>query len=217
MKALPLTTGLVLFAATLPLPQPVLAGTGIVRCESADGTTIYADRACESFGARAVPIPGTLLTRIASDRDAETFADAAPDAAGRMPDGPGRRSAAAGCARTPTQLAMDLRGSLALGDVNRLAESYHWVGRTHAQARPVLARLDHLNRRPLQDIEFFDVQIGAAAFADAAASTGQRRDGMAGLMQLSFGHGAAYEVVDFVVQRYAGCYFVRFRESGYRA
>lgn len=217
MKALALMTGLVLLAASMPAARPVQASALILRCESAGGDVIYTDRACESFGARAVPMSGDLVTRIASDR-ADVFPDAATiPADGIAPVGAGRRSPAAGCARSPSQLALDLQGSLALRDVNRLAESYHWIGHTHAQAQPVLVRLDRLNRRPLQNVAFFDARIGLAALDGAGVSPTYRADGMAGLMQLAFGHGGGYEVVDFEVRRYVGCYFVRFRDTGYHA
>lgn len=219
MKALPLMTGLVLVATALPVAPPVQAGTGILRCESADGEVIYTDRACESFGARTAPMSGELLTRIASHRDADhAFPDAALSHAGSLTaSSAGRRSPSAGCARSPSQLALDLQGSIAMRDVNRLAESYHWVGHSHAQAQPVLARLDRLNRKPLQNVEFFDVQMSPVAFIDAGTSPARRADGMGGLMQVSFGYGGGHEVVDFEVRRYAGCYFVRFRDTGYRA
>lgn len=216
MKALPLTTGLVLIAFALPVTQPVQAGTAILRCESSDGEVIYTDRACEAFDAQPAPMSDELLTRIASDLSAGEFPDSALSHTDSITAGAGRRSPAAGCARSPSQLALDLQGSLALRDVNRLAESYHWVDHTHAQAQPVLVRLDRLNRRPLHNVEFYDVRIGLAAFDDADASPAHRADGMAGLMQLSFG-GRGYDVVDFEVRRYAGCYFVRFRDTGYRA
>lgn len=222
MKTLPFVTCMTaVLAATVPAPQPVQASTGIVRCVAPDGQVIYTDRACESFGARTTPMSGELLTRIATDRDRDVGGDL-PDAAlvharSLETASPGRRSPAAGCARSPAQLARDLQGSLALRDLNRLAESYHWVGHTHQQAQPVLLRLDHLNRRPLQDVQFFDVQISPAAFRDADAAMSAPPDGMSGLMRLSFGEGGTHEVVDFEVQRYAGCYFVRFRDGGYRA
>lgn len=216
MKTLPLAACLMaLCALALPAPQPAQAGTGLVRCEGVNGEVIYTDKACAAFNAKPVPISGELLTRLASDRDPATL-PALVDGSGATLPAPGRRSPADGCARTPAQLARDLHGAIALGDVNRVAESYHWVGHTHAQAQPVLARLERLEHRPLQDVQFFDVRTGAAAL-DARASTAMRSNGMAGLMQLAIGHGAAYEVVDFEVRRYAGCYFVRFRDSGHRA
>lgn len=217
MKTLPLAACLTaLCALTLPAPQPAQAGTGLVRCEGTRGEVIYTDKACAAFGAKHVPISGELLTRLASDRDPETLPDLVDGSGGSTLPAPGRRSPADGCARTPAQLARDLHGAIALGDVNRVAESYHWVGHTHAQAQPVLARLERLERRPLQDVQFFDVRIGAAALG-ASASGSMRTDGMAGLLQLALGHGASHEVVDFEVQRYAGCYFVRFRDRGFRA
>lgn len=205
-----------LCALAVPAPQPAHAGTGLVRCEGANGEVIYTDKACAAFGAKHVPIPGGLLTRLASDRDPATLPDLVDGGSGTALPAPGRRSPADGCARTPAQLARDLHGALALGDVNRVAESYHWVGHTHAQAQPVLARLERLENRPLQDVQFFDVRIGAAALA-ARAPAAASANGMAGLLQLAIGRGAAYEVVDFEVRRYAGCYFVRFRDGGYRA
>lgn len=208
--------GLVLLATALPATQPARAGVAILRCESAAGEVIYTDRACESFGADPAPIPAELLTRIASDLDADAFPDASLNHDGNITTGAGRRSPAAGCARSPSQLALDLQGSLALRDVNRLAESYHWIGQTHAQAQPVLVRLDRLNHRPLRNVEFYDVRVGLAALDDAGRPPAHGTDGMAGLMQLSFGQGSGFDVVDFEVRRYAGCYFVRFRDTGYR-
>jgi hypothetical protein len=213
MKMLPLAACLTaLCVVVLPAPQPAQAGTGVVRCEGTNGEVIYTDKACAAFDARHVPIPSELLTRLASDRDPATLSDLDGPGTLLLPAAPGRRSPASGCARSPRQLARDLHGALALGDVNRVAESYHWVGQTHAQAQPVLARLARL-----QDVEFFNATIGVASLIDANAPAASRADGAAGLLQLEFGQGAAYEVVDFDVQRYAGCYFVRFRDRGYRA
>jgi hypothetical protein len=102
---------------------------------------------------------------------------------------------------------MDLQGALALGDVNRVAESYHWVGMGHRQAQQVLARLDDLTRRPVVHAQYFNAQIGGAlAMADASSSA----PSAGGMLQVMFGEGSARRVVDFDVQRYAGCYFVRF-------
>ena len=200
-----------LAAAMLPVAQPVqAAATGLQRCEGANGEVVYTDRACASFGAAAVPMSGELLTRIAYE-EAKTFEDAslAPIDGRVAPSAvaPARRSAHAGCARTPTQLSMDLQGALALGDVNRVAESYHWVGMGHRQAQQVLARLDDLTRRPVVHAQYFNAQIGGALeMADASSSA----PAAGGMLQVMFGEGSARRVVDFDVQRYAGCYFVRF-------
>lgn len=197
--------------ASLPLVPAVQAGSGIQRCESAGGEAIYTDKACATFGAKAVPMSGELLVRLANP---ETRA---PDGSLEDSDGvvavaaaPGRRSVAAGCARTPTQLAMDLRGAFALGDVNRIAESYHWVGMSHAGAMEVMQRLEQLERNTLVDTHYFDATIGSA-FASYADSSGGQVDGAAGILQATFSDdGRVASITDFEVQRHAGCYFVRF-------
>ena len=105
---------------------------------------------------------------------------------------------------------MDLRGAFALGDVNRLAESYHWVGMSHQGAMAVLARLEQLQRNGLVDTQYFDATIGTglAAYADASAAP---VDGSAGVLQATFGDdGRVASITDFEVVRHAGCYFVRF-------
>ena len=119
----------------------------------------------------------------------------------------GRRSILDGCARTAAQLSMDLQGSLVLRDVNRLAESYHWVGQSHQQAQRLMLRLERLAAKPLLDAHFFDAQIGPGGMQLADAGSGNRG---ASVMQLTFGPDSSPQVVDFEVLRYAGCYFVHF-------
>lgn len=209
MKTLSITAGsIALLAALMPAPQPVQAGTAIQRCEAPDGTVAYTDRPCMTIGAKAVPMSGELMTRIARDRAREGDADALLlGSAPSMLASAGRRSPMDGCAKSATQLSMDLQGSLALGDVNRLAESYHWVGQKHQQAQSLLARLDRLSRQPLQDIGYYDAQIGPGGMQLADAGGGA---GSVGVMQLTFAGDGGMQVVDFRVERYAGCYFVRF-------
>ena len=207
MKILPLSTfALTLLAASLSLTPPVQAGTGIQRCQSADGTTVYTDKACTALGAASRPLPIDLLNHLAR---VSANTSPSPEYAGTVAPTTiaiARRSPTAGCARTPTQLAMDLRGSLALGDVNRLAESYHWVGLSQRQSQPIMQRLERLALQPLQDSQYFAAQIGpggmqlAGAGADNAAT---------GVMQLRFG-GESSQVLDFDVAHYAGCYFIQF-------
>ena len=198
----PSVLAIVLLAA--PASREAAATTGIMKCATADGSSVYTDHACRP-GSRAVPISGELLTRIARDEarhpgDDAPLADAVPLT--------GRRSVAGGCARTPTQLAMDLRASLALGDVNRVAESYHWAGMSTREGERVLDRLQHLVGRPVADIHYFDATIsGATQFASAS---GAFPAGSAGMLQLQVGQGEALSVVDFDVERYSGCYFVKF-------
>ena len=194
--------------ASVPMVPAARAGSGIQRCEAGSGEAIYTDKACATFDARAVPMSGELLVRLANDapEGASTMAD---DIVAPAP-APGRRSVAAGCARTPTQLAMDLRGAFALGDVNRIAESYHWVGMSHAGAMAVMDRLEQLQRNTLVDTHYFDatIGIGLAAYADAGAAP---VDGGTGILQATFSDdGRVASITDFEVLRHAGCYFVRF-------
>jgi hypothetical protein len=106
---------------------------------------------------------------------------------------------------------MDLRASIALGDVNRVAESYHWVGLTTREGERVLDRLQRMAREPVADSHYFGAAIASPLDADAveiaSAGTGP---GSAGMLQLQLGRGAGISVVDLDVERYAGCYFVRF-------
>ncbi|HEV8694626.1 MAG TPA: hypothetical protein VGQ93_10685, partial [Lysobacter sp.] len=115
----------------------------------------------------------------------------------------GRRPAAAGCARTPRQLSMDLIGSFALHDVNRVAESYHWAGMSQRQAMPVMWQLERLAGQPLADARFLAAWIGPGDL------TPQEVPSDSGLMQLVFG-GDGARVIDFEVRRYSGCYFITF-------
>ena len=209
MKTLPLATfALTLLASSLPLTPHAQAGTGIQHCQAADGTMVYTDKACMALGAASRPLPSELLNRIARE-EARTGAisPTTSDAiATPRPAVVARRSASAGCARTPTQLSMDLQGSLALRDVNRLAESYHWVGLTHAQSKPIMQKLERLAPEPLEAVHFFDAQIGPGGMqlADAGSS-----NATAGVMQLRFG-GEFRQVLEFEVERYEGCYFIQF-------
>ena len=205
------TLAATLLLAGTPVPAPLHAASAILRCQSADGTLVYTDRACGAFGAKAAPIPGELLGRIyrdearfGTDVDSSISAEPVPTTL--------RRSASSGCARTPTQLAMDLRGSLALGDVNRVAESYHWVGMSSRQGERTLDRLQQLVGKPVLDSQYFDAQIGAASDGGGAmlASNDDSIGGDAGMLQLVLGGDAARSAIDFDVPRYAGCYFVTF-------
>ena len=210
-----LASALVLSLAALPVAPAVNASAnGIQRCQAPDGTTVYTDKPCGMFGAQATPMSGELLTRLARE-DATTgddttgdefsYADTSIAASAAV----GRRSPVSGCARSATQLSMDLQGALALGDVNRVAESYHWAGMSNSQGQATMERLDRLTAQPLVHAQYFTAQIGGFdSFADASAPLSS--SGAAGIMQLSFGHGATRTVVDFDVQQHQGCYFVRF-------
>lgn len=222
-----------------PLARHAQAGNGIQRCQAPEGVTVYTDKACAAFGARAAPLSSQLLTTIARERartEAEQLAASTAMSnmnTGAMPSGSdiefggfadaetpletrtaavGRRSASSGCARSPTQLAMDLRGAFALGDVNRIAESYHWVGMSHKGALRIMERLENLARHDIADSQYFNAQIGSGGGMEGwTASSDASIGGSAGVLQVTFGDdGRALTVTDFDVERYAGCYFVRF-------
>jgi hypothetical protein len=196
-----------------PATAPAHATTAIARCQSPDGTSVYTDRACTAFGAKPLPLPGQLLSRIYREQARQD--DGVDGATNSIPVvATARRPATGGCARTPTQLAMDLRGSLAMGDVNRVAESYHWVGMSSREGERTLDRLQHLIGKPVLDSHYFDAQIAAASISsmpDAGSSLVASSDassaGEAGMLQLAL---ADNSVVDFDVRKYAGCYFVKF-------
>ena len=204
------TLAATLLLSAVPAAAPLHAASAILRCQSPDGTLVYTDKACGAFGAKAAPMPGALLSRIYHD-EARFDSDADADAPAVLPPVE-RRSASRGCARTPTQLAMDLRGSLALGDVNRVAESYHWVGMSSRQGERTLDRLQRLIGKPVLDSHYFDAQIGAAVDgATLLASNDSSIGGDGGMLQLVLGGGdTARSAIDFDVHRYAGCYFVTF-------
>jgi hypothetical protein len=221
--SLPVGLVIALCCAALPAPQRAQAAGPIQACRASDGTSVYTDKPCRAFGARSVPVRDELATRIVREQaleahitgvqpDAfETFAPASLDegtmAAAR--DAIGRRAVAGGCARTPTQLAMDLRGAFALGDVNRIAESYHWVGMSQSAANATMQRLQRLAKHPLVDAHYYDASIGGGWIAMADAGDNAHLPS-GGIMQLQFGSGLDATIQDFDVARYAGCYFVRF-------
>jgi hypothetical protein len=116
----------------------------------------------------------------------------------------GRRSVAAGCARSPQQLSRDLVGAFALHDVNRVAESYHWVGMSQRRALPVMERLEDLSAQSLTDARYLAGWIASGEGSAEAAIAAARSD--LGSMQLVFAGGG--RIVDFPVRRYSGCYFI---------
>lgn len=211
LRSVFLALALLLSAASAT--TPVRATSAILRCQSPDGTLVYTDKACSAFGAKSAPMPGDLLTRIYRDESRYADADEAIPAAA-LPAST-RRDPSRGCARTTTQLAMDLRASLALGDVNRVAESYHWVGMSSDQGERTLDRLQALTGKPVLDSHYFDARIGAGTLGGTEAGTlASNADigGDAGMLQLVLGStgDASRSAVDFDVHRYAGCYFVTF-------
>ena len=192
--------------------QPLHAADGLQRCESPDGILVYTDKPCALFGARAVPMSGEMLGRI-SREERQSLKAAVEQGIAVEVDLPsarhsGRRSVSGGCARTPTQLAMDLQGAFALGNVNRVAESFHWVGLDHDRGQRIMDRLEHLARRPVVDSHYYSAQVYDAGDAGALLASSGPASGNGGLLQLVFGEGGS--VTDLQVVRYTGCYFVKF-------
>ena len=214
---LPCTLAVAMLGAALPVSAPVHASSNLQRCVAPDGADVYTDKACALVGASASPLPAELLARIARDEAMEQrldpltgSVDASQPLDGTMPVG--RRSPESGCAKTTSQLASDLRGAFTLGDVNRVAESYHWAGMSSKAGRRVMDRLQSLSTKRVLDARSFGG--GFATLADGAtllaSADGNRVAGTNGMLQLVLGDDQAPTVVDFDVHRYAGCYFVSF-------
>lgn len=195
------------------MPQTAQAGGAVQQCRTSDGRSLYTDKPCRMIGAQSVPMRGELATRLIREQAHEAKISGVevaiiPTTLSTMSaarNAIGRRQVAGGCARTPTQLAMDLRGAFALGDVNRIAESYHWVGMSQRAANATMQRLERLSRHDIVDAHYYDAQMTIAS-ADDEAGFG----GGAGVMQVTYGGEMGPGIQDFDVERYAGCYFVRF-------
>ncbi len=191
-----------LLAALPSIPQGAHASTGVLRCQMPDGTSLYTNKACSDLGGKAVPLPADVLDRIARERRYEARLAGVPedmlaDVAPRMAQAGQRRPVAGGCARDPQQLALDLQAALALGDVNRVAESFDWAGMRHRQAQSIMDELGRMTaRETLVDAEFFDAQLGAIDEA--------------GLMQVTFESDGATRVDAFEVSLDSDCYFLRY-------
>ena len=193
--------------AIAPAPAPVQAATSVQKCQGADGSIGYTDGSCKVFGGDSVVVATQLVSESASGEGSGDRADAMATTS----IAPGRRSPADGCARTPTQLAMDLQGALALGDVNRVAESYHWTGMSNAAGQQTMDRLQGLVGRPVLDSRYLDASFGFAG-GTLSASNSAVTDAGAGTLQLMLGNadGQGAASIDFDVHRYQGCYFVSF-------
>ncbi len=200
-------------ALTAPAAGDVHAAyTGIQKCRAADGTAVYTDMPCNQLGAAPAAMSNELGMRLANEQAHATFegdalaADPAYPRAQAVPTG--RRALASGCARTPTQLAMDVQAAAGLGDVNRLAESWHWVGMTHEQALPVLKRLETLTQARMLGAQFHGSDMGMGLqFADRS---GEMTEPASGVLLVSLQHDGGMRSLQLNVQRYAGCYFARF-------
>lgn len=201
-------------ALTAPVARDARAAyTGIHKCRAADGTAVYTDKPCSQLDAAPVAMSGELGMRLSSEQARMAALDplAADDIAvasgspGAVPTG--RRSLADGCARSATQLAMDVQASMGLGDVNRLAESYHWVGMSHRESLPVMQRLERLAQARVVGAQVFGGGETGLQFADAS---GELHSPGAGTLLLSVLDDGATRSLELNVEQYAGCYFMRF-------
>lgn len=208
MRTLPASALAALLLATLPvLPQFAEANTGVLRCQMPDGTSVYTNKACSTLGARAVPLPGEVLNRIERDQRHQarlSGIDSSTDPIRSM-QASVRRSVQDGCAGDPQQLAADLAASVAMHDVNRIAESFDWAGMQNAQAQRVMSQLERLSTQTVADAEYFDATTG-----DGMLDAGMPADGPAGLMQVTFDNGDGSAIMDFEVQRDQRCYFLQY-------
>lgn len=201
-------------AACFALGSPRVANAEgyVAQCRTNDGSSVYTDKPCRAIGAVAVPMRGELATRIIRERVHEAkvsgvevgFIPTSLSTRAAARHAIGRRSVAGGCARTPTQLEMDLRGAFALGDVNRIAESFHWVGMSQQSANATMHRLERLSRRDIVDAHYYDAQLHFASADETGFGGG------AGVMQVTLNGAEGPAIQDFDVERYNGCYFVRF-------
>ncbi|TDK27351.1 hypothetical protein E2F46_03940 [Luteimonas aestuarii] len=97
----------------------------VQRCETADGRTVFTDRACEDVGA---------VSRLQRGTDEGQAS-------------PHRR----GCNRTLQDLTFELTMAIDARDANRLAAVYHWPGIGHRDGYAIMDRLDAIAQRPLVD------------------------------------------------------------------
>ena len=112
-----------------------------------------------------------------------------------------RRPVTSGCAGSPEQLASDLQASLAMRDVNRVAESFDWSGMRNQQAQHIFKQLERMSASQ---------QVIDADYFEATISYGGTLADNSGMMQLTFASGGSTNVDDFEVTRQNGCYFLRY-------
>ncbi len=197
-----------LLLIALAAPARALDAAGAVqRCEDRSGQIVYSDRPCVALGARPLPLPASLQMRIAA-AGTERRVPARQDATENVASAPSApmsvRPAHRGCARSTGQLASDVRHAIASRNVNRLAESYHWVDQSSTSALDLMQQLERMTATALLDAQIFDAQIFSAS---SPIRLGGERTG---LMQLHLGGQTSARVVNLHVVRYAGCYFARF-------
>ena len=217
MRALLATASLaaaVALVALPSLPRVAHATTSVLRCQMPDGSKLYTNKACSSFGGTPVPMDAAVLNRIKAEQrrevrqvaqrngDDPALALAALEADSIVAtSASSRRPVSSGCAGSPEQLAVDLQASLAMDDVNRVAESFDWTGMANDQAQRVFKQLEQMAAsREVVDADYFEASI----------SYGGVPSSNRGLMQVTFAAADAAAVDNFEVTRQQGCYFLRY-------
>ena len=191
-------------ATTCLLALPSLGGmasadASVQKCIGKDGSVTYTDGACAASSSPAA-LPLHVAKAIAADPASRIEYDA--DGVSGAPIGLGPRSGKAGCARTPQQLQADLGFAFASRDVNRMSESYHWIGLNQADAKGILAKLEGMSRDRVASSNL--MEIGPmSAFATATDAQGAP----VGYLQLALANGSP---VQMEVTEVRGCYFARF-------
>jgi len=205
MKRLLLCTALVTVPALLP--DMDVQASPIQRCASG-GSVIYTDKACGALGAQPAPMSATLIRGlVAAERENARLGTTTEEQENARAYLAARRGGA-GCAHSPEQLQLLLRGAVSMGDVNRIASAYNWAGMGSAQAKSVLTRLEGLAKSPVTSTNYYNASIGQAALATMSPAVLSSGSGSAGFMQLVQGGGT--QVTEFEVNKLAGCYFVSF-------
>lgn len=194
-KSLPIAcVSALLAAASFPaLRTEASTAMGIQKCSGPNGDPAYTDAACSLLGAEQATISDDLLIRLS--RDEAQFEPPSARLGSVSTLATGRRPVAQGCARSARQLVTDLAGAMALDDVNRVAESFHWVGMGTREGQAALEGLRALAGKRV---------LGGRYFSALANASG---DQAIGRMQLVYGDDGARRALQLDVHRHAGCYF----------
>jgi hypothetical protein len=213
-----------LLLATALLAAPALThhaevqASPIQRC-AAGGSVIYTDKACRSLGAQPVAMSGELIrslarAAVANGQDPE---EVVPGSKGPAPEEVAAAQAylaarrnGAGCARSPDQLQLLLRGAIALHDVNKIASVYNWAGMSTASAPGILTRLESLGHSPVMSTQYYNATFGDAALATMSMTPVAMRPAANGAGYLQLVQSGGEQVTEFEVHKLAGCYFISY-------
>jgi hypothetical protein len=194
-----ITALLITFASLSLAPGARAEGNGIRRCTSPDGSILYTDRDCASFGATdRLPPPSSRANRVAGG----VVTAKGAQGSGTRPD----------CAASPAALVRSLGSAWQSRDVNRVAGLVDWQGAGTGTARRVLGRIGSALKTPPMDVVLEappvyafepDPYGGPATISErpGAEPTNVRVD--------RFGEdGIAGESVRFGLKRDMGCYWL---------